>query len=228
MPGILFWDVDTQYDFIMPDGKLCIPGAVELLPNLARLTQLAHRHPKQIRILASMCDHEESDPEISSRPDFQETFPSHCLRGSVGSTKVASTELSKVWRVSNRKMAAKCIEQKLERYDGDILIVKQMFDVFSNPNTEAILRHLDPEQIYVYGVALDVCVARVMEGLLHLARTNLFLVRDATEAIDRARGESLVKQWSLSGVNLIRTYEVCQKFDFGVRRLITAFDDLAD
>jgi nicotinamidase/pyrazinamidase len=212
MPGILFWDVDTQYDFIMPDGKLCIPGAVQLLPNLARITQLARRHAPRIRILASICDHEESDPELSSRPDFLQTFPPHCLMGSVGQMKVASTELSKVWRVANRKMAAKCLEQKLERYDRDILILKQMFDVFSNPNTEPILRHLDPEQVFVYGVALDICVACVIEGLLRMARPNLFLVRDATEAIDRARGESLAKQWSLGGVHLISTAEVCRKF----------------
>jgi len=213
MPEILFWDVDTQYDFIMPDGKLCIPGATQLLPNLARLTHLAHRRSQRIRILASVCDHEESDAELSSTPDFRETFPPHCLHGSVGQTKVASTELNKVWKVSNRKMAAKCLSQKLERYDGDILILKQMFDVFSNPNTEDILIHLDPRQIYVYGVALDVCVARVIEGLLRLARPNLFLVRDATESIDRARGESLVKQWSLAGIRLISTDEVCREFD---------------
>jgi nicotinamidase/pyrazinamidase len=217
MPGILFWDVDTQYDFIMPDGKLCIPGAVQLLPNLARLSQLARQHANRIRILASMCDHEESDPELSSRPDFRQSFPPHCLRGSVGQMKVASTELSMVWRVTNRKMAAKCLEQKLERYDGDIMMLKQMFDVFSNPNTEPMVEHLDPEEIYVYGVALDVCVTCVVEGLLRMARSNLYLVRDATEAIDRARGENLVKQWSLGGVHLISTDEVCRKFDFGVR-----------
>jgi nicotinamidase/pyrazinamidase len=213
MPGTLFWDVDTQYDFIMPDGKLCIPGALRLLPNLARLTRLAHQHSRRIRILASMCDHDESDLEISQTPDFQETFPPHCLRGSAGHAKVASTELDKVWNVSNRKMAMKCIEQKLKKYGGDILILKRMFDVFSNPNAEIILKHLQPEEVFVYGVALDVCVARAIEGLLRLAQTNLFLVRDATEAIDRARGERLLTQWSLGGVGLIETNDVCQRFE---------------
>jgi nicotinamidase/pyrazinamidase len=213
MPSILFWDVDTQYDFIMPDGKLCIPGAVQLLPNLARLTQLAHKHAKRIRILASMCDHEESDPELSSRPDFRVTFPPHCLRGSVGQMKVASSELSNIWRVSHRKIAAQRLKQKLKLHRGDLLILKKIFDVFSNPNTQAVVHHLDPKEIYVYGVALDVCDACVIEGLLRLGRPNLFLVRDATEAIDRGRGESLVKQWSLAGVRLISTDEVCRKFE---------------
>ena len=142
MPSILFWDVDTQYDFIMPDGKLCIPDAVQLLPNLARLTQLAHRNAKRIRILASMCDHKESDPELSANPDFRETFPPHCLRGSIGQMKVASSELSEVWGVSDRKITPKYLQQKLKLYQGDILILKKMFDVFSNPNTEAIVQYL--------------------------------------------------------------------------------------
>src|SRR5262249_676919 len=153
------------------------------------------------------------DVEISKTPDFQETFPPHCLRGSAGHAKVASTELGNVWTVSKRKMATKCIQQKLKRYRGDILILKRMFDVFSNPNTEMILKYLQPEEVFVYGVALDVCVACVIEGLLRLAQANLFLVRDAAEAIDRARGERLLNQWSLSGVSLIGTNDVCQRFE---------------
>ncbi len=219
MPGILFWDVDTQYDFIMPDGKFCIPGAVQLLPNLGRLTQLARGNAKRIRILASVCDHEESDTELSSTPDFHNTFPPHCLRGSVGQMKVASSELSDVWSVPHRKITAGRVKHKLETYHGAILIPKKMLDVFSNPNTETIVNCLEPEEIYVYGVALDICVACVMEGLLRLAYPRLFLVRDATEAIDRARGANLVKQWSQAGVHLVSTDEVCQKFEetFGVR-----------
>ena len=28
---ILFWDVDTQYDFMRPEGKLYVPGAEEII-----------------------------------------------------------------------------------------------------------------------------------------------------------------------------------------------------
>ena len=34
----IFWDVDTQVDFMLPGGKLYVPGAEKLIPNLKRLT----------------------------------------------------------------------------------------------------------------------------------------------------------------------------------------------
>ncbi|PYV45139.1 MAG: hypothetical protein DMG06_03570 [Acidobacteria bacterium] len=213
MSKVLFWDVDTQYDFIMPDGKLCIAGALALLPNLARLTQTARKHATQIQLIASMCDHEESDQEISDRPDFRDTFPPHCLRGSIGQMKVMSTEPKNPWKVSQGKLDPGTLQHHLKKQRGEIVVLKKKFDVFSNPNTEPIVQWLDPEEIYIYGVALDVCDACAIAGLLRMARPNLFLVRDATESIDRARGESLVKAWRQSGVHLINTDEVCHKFE---------------
>jgi len=42
--GVLFWDVDTQVDFMRADGKLYVPEAESLVPNLKRLTDHAHAH----------------------------------------------------------------------------------------------------------------------------------------------------------------------------------------
>ncbi len=41
LPANHFWDVDTQADFLLPGGKLYVPGAETLLPNLERLTNEA-------------------------------------------------------------------------------------------------------------------------------------------------------------------------------------------
>jgi hypothetical protein len=38
----VFWDVDTQVDFMSPEGKLYVPGAETIAPNLGRLTDYAH------------------------------------------------------------------------------------------------------------------------------------------------------------------------------------------
>ena len=50
---LVFVDVDTQRDFLEPDGALAIPGAEAILPNLARLTAFARR--QGIPVLATAC-----------------------------------------------------------------------------------------------------------------------------------------------------------------------------
>ncbi|HYU37607.1 MAG TPA: hypothetical protein VEL29_06685, partial [Gemmatimonadales bacterium] len=72
MARVIFWDVDTQYDFMHADGKLYVPQAERIIANLQRLTDYAHAHG--IRIVASADDHVMSHPEISDKPDWQGTF----------------------------------------------------------------------------------------------------------------------------------------------------------
>ncbi len=59
----VFWDVDTQGDFMHPDGALYVPGAEEIIPNLGRLTR--HAHARGIRIVASADDHVRDHSELS-------------------------------------------------------------------------------------------------------------------------------------------------------------------
>ena len=62
MTRLLFWDVDTQYDFLQPDGKLYVPRAEAIIPRLKALTVFAHA--KGIRIIASAEDHVPGHPEL--------------------------------------------------------------------------------------------------------------------------------------------------------------------
>ena len=38
---IVFWEVDTQQDFMLPGGKLYVPGAEKIIPNITRLVNVA-------------------------------------------------------------------------------------------------------------------------------------------------------------------------------------------
>src|SRR3989442_1118100 len=89
MARVIFWDVDTQYDFMHADGKLYVPEAERIIANLQRLTDYAHGHG--IRIVASADDHVMGHPEISDQPDWQRTFPAHCMRGTPGQKKIPET-----------------------------------------------------------------------------------------------------------------------------------------
>src|SRR4051794_2831774 len=90
MGGRILWDVDTQVDFMAPDGKLAVPGADEVVPALKLLVDAA-RAGGVIHV-APADDHELTDPEISDEPDSRSTYPPHCLRGTRGAEKIAETK----------------------------------------------------------------------------------------------------------------------------------------
>lgn len=204
MARLLFWDVDTQHDFIHPDGKLYVPMANQIVPNLKRLTDHAHAHG--IRIVASADDHVPEHEEISSDPDFERTYPPHCMRGTPGQRKIPETALRSPLLVEPSALDPVELARRVREHGGDILFHKHFFDVFTNPNVDTVLEVLDPEEILLYGVALDVCNRYAIDGLLmRRPRTRLRLVTDATRPIDVRKGWSLLEHWRERGVELIRT-----------------------
>jgi nicotinamidase/pyrazinamidase len=205
----VFWDVDTQLDFMLPSGTLHVPGAEDLLANLGRLTAAARA--LRIPIVHSADDHDVADPEIAEEgADFVDTFPPHCLRGTAGAERVPETKprpgtVEIAWDGSGLDLEA-------VRAAPEILILKKRFDVFSNPATEAVIGALAPERIVVYGVALDVCDRYAVEGMLRLAGGEppfeIVVVEDAVAAIDPDRGVELLEDWRRQGVHVMSTSEV--------------------
>src|SRR5437764_7007916 len=90
MTRVVLWDVDTQVDFMLPTGKLYVPGAEETAPAMRRLVEAARA--AGIPHVASADDHELTDAEISDEPDFSITYPPHCLRATRGARKIPETE----------------------------------------------------------------------------------------------------------------------------------------
>src|SRR5262245_35404204 len=159
---VVFWDVDTQVDFMRPEGSLYVPGAIEIVPALEALTR--HARTSGITRVASVCDHVPEDDEISDTPDYMTTFPPHCLRGTPGQAKIPATALADPVVVANRPEDPSVLASRLARHAGEVLVEKNHFDVFTNPNASALLDVLAPETIVVYGVAQDVCDAHAIAG----------------------------------------------------------------
>ena len=96
--------------------------------------------------MASVDDHTLQDPEISDTPDFRETFPPHCLRGTEGQKKIAATAMRSPVVVANRPEDESGLRARLRGHRGEILIEKSRFDVFTNPNTVTVVDALAPER----------------------------------------------------------------------------------
>ncbi len=204
MPGVIFWDVDTQYDFIMPDGKLYVTASEKRLPNLKKLTD--HARQRGIPIFGSVDNHQITDPEISDKPDFLETFPPHCIAGTSGQKKVPETQpQNPLWIDPD---AQGDLIREVQKHRGEIIFRKQRFDVFTNPNVEPVLNAIKPDRIVLYGVALDVCNAYAIHGFLKRDTAPIYLVLDATQAIDPERGDRMVAEWQQQGVEIVSTDEI--------------------
>jgi nicotinamidase/pyrazinamidase len=195
----VLWDVDTQVDFVHPEGKLAVPGALDAVPAMARLVEAARA--AGIPHVASADDHELTDAEISEEPDYSSTYPPHCLRATPGAARIPETAQADAVPLGLTVVPAKWLRGR------EFLLLKKSFDVFTNPNTDRLLELLDPGEILLFGVATDVCDDAAIRGLLARGRTVTF-VEDASRGLDEARTAACVAAWRSGGVRFVTSGEI--------------------
>ncbi len=186
----LFWDVDTQVDFMLPGGKLYAPGAEQIIPNLARLTDYARRH--HILVVSSMDAHSANDAE------FQQ-WPPHCIVGTAGQQKIPATRMQAVVLPSSLQP----LPQDLAEIE-QIILQKQTVDVFTNANIEPLLKRLGPRRITLYGVVTEVCVDLAACDLLKRGY-QVRVVTDAIRPLEQAKGKETLAGLQQRGAELIST-----------------------
>ncbi len=196
MTKVILWDVDTQVDFMLPNGKLYVPEAEETIPAMKRLVEAA-REAGVVHI-ASADDHELTDPEISDEPDFRNTYPPHCLRGTRGAQKIPETAQEDPLPLALLPFPPGLIPELIGGR-REILLLKKNFNVFTNPNTDPLLDALDPAEIVVFGVATDVCDDAAIQGFLQRGRRVRF-VEDAARGLDEERVKQCTMAWREAGV----------------------------
>src|SRR5438874_791195 len=200
---MILWDVDTQNDFMLPDGKLYVPGAEQTLTAMKGLVEAARG--AGIVHVASADDHELTDDEISDAPDLRHTYPPHCPRGTRGARKIPETEQQDPVPITLAQLPEKYLQGR------EFLLLKKSFDVFTNPNTDRLLTWLDPDDIVLFGVATDVCDDAAIRAFLERARRVRF-VEDAARGLDESRVASCTAAWRDAGVEFTTVDEVISAF----------------
>ncbi len=76
--NMVFFDVDTQIDFLYPAGALYVPGAETIVDRVAELNRWADSHG--ICVISTMDAHTEDDPEFR-------TWPPRNVAGTAGQQK---------------------------------------------------------------------------------------------------------------------------------------------
>ncbi len=178
---VLFWDVDTQYDFMMPDGRLYVPGARAILGRVGDVRRLALEGGYSI--LGDVDWHSPQDQEISQTPDFERTFPPHCMAGSHGAERVGWLGAGPIQYVGPEAATDRELQRLVEKEPFHVMIRKHTLDVFENPNTERLIELIRPSAVAVFGVALEFCVSYVLRGLARYGGIRLYVLRDAVKGL---------------------------------------------
>ncbi|MBZ5663660.1 MAG: cysteine hydrolase family protein [Acidobacteriia bacterium] len=197
----IFWEVDVQVDFILPGGKLYVPGAEKLLPNIRKLTDAA-RHG-DVFLVSHGDFHPPNDPEFKQ-------FPPHCLKGTAGADLVPEALAEKFVRVENTASAQ--LPQDLFRYQ-QIILEKQTLDIFETRHANALVdRLVSSAEFVVFGVVTEYCVSCAVKGLLQRKR-RVAVVRDAIETLVPEVGEKTLTELQRLGAMLVNTDEILHKVE---------------
>lgn len=166
----VFFDVDTQLDFICPAGALCVPGAENIVDNLARLTRFALAN--HIQVISTVDTHTEDDPEFK-------IWKPHCVAGTTGQQKLAATLLTG------------CDPPQ-------IIFEKHEIDFFTNPRLRPLLDQMKADRYVVYGVVTEYCVQAAAFGLLKMG-VRVELVTNAIKSLDAAREHEVLERFRAEG-----------------------------
>lgn len=188
---IVFWEVDAQADFILPGGKLYVPGAEKIIPNIQRLVEAARE--TRTLLVSSGDAHPPGDPEFGK-------FPPHCLRGTPGAQIIPEGMTKRFYVIPNQ--ASFALPPRILDYE-QIVLQKQTLDVFDNPHTAKIVKLLgDGVEYFVFGVVTEYCVRCAAKGLLEGGR-KVSIVEDAIETLKPEDGQKTLHELTALGARLL-------------------------
>ena len=188
----VFFDIDSQLDFLYPAGALYVPSAERIVPAIALLNRYAAQHG--ITVVSTTDAHAENDPEFA-------TWPPHCIAGTTGQHKAEATLLERRLVIPNR-------ECELALEDApQIVVEKQTVDVFAAPNLQVVVERLKADRYVVYGVVTEICVLFAVRGLLKTGRP-VTVVTDAVATLKAEDGVRALESIRAAGGTLARVSEL--------------------
>lgn len=197
----VLWEVDAQVDFMLPGGRLYVPGAEKIIPNLNRLVGEARQG--RAFLISSADAHQPDDPE------FQQWQP-HCVKGTPGAELIPEARAARLLVIPNQRDFV--FPAQLSAYQ-QILLEKNTLDVFDNPNTDKLLAYLSASQesnadrnlhALIFGVVTEYCVLRAADGLLRRGE-RVSIVEDAIQSLDAKKGREILGGLQSRGAQLVTT-----------------------
>lgn len=192
----VFIDVDTQRDFIYPQGAAYFRQAGQIAPRLARLFRQA-RCEGYIVLSTTMCLRcKGSDPNDS------------CIEGTNGQKKPAYTLLTrraKFGTNGNTDLPTRTLRQAQQ-----LIFEKRGVNPFDHPKFDRLISQMQAREYVVFGVATEQAVKSTVLGLLARGK-QVKLVVDATASCNNRQAQMALRQMMAKGVRMVTTHDLAPR-----------------
>ncbi len=172
--------VDMQNDFVLPDGKLPVPGAEETIPAVRELLDFAHE--RGLHVIYTQDSHEAEDPEF-------EIWGEHALVGSRG------------WEIID--------ELEPQPAAGDKVFRKDRYDGFFRTKLETTLEQLGIDTLIICGTVANICVLSTAASAA-IRWYRVILPVDAVSAITEFDMQLTIRQVAFLFQGTITTADALQ------------------
>lgn len=182
-------DVDTQQDFFLAEGRMCVRNHRRVLANIRRVMAWARR--EHTRVISTALIHHPNDHHEP-----------YCLIGTEGVRKLRYT-LRHRHLVFDADDNTDLPRDNVNGYE-QIVLYKRTTDPFEEPRAERILTEAKANELVVIGGPTETAVLKTVLGLL-VRQKNVIVVYDAIGSLDKGAAEVALRKMQAKGARLMDT-----------------------
>lgn len=221
MSKIVRVDVDTQVGFCLPEGKLYVKGAENVIPLVAKLNRQAVE--RGYFLMGSVDAHDFASPEFDYNGG---PFPAHCVKGTYDQIKVEETlperfviiprnyftdrEVEHIRGYVDQMIESGKIQDRITAFAP--YYEKDKYSLFDNEAASSDIAALVGDgywEFQVYGVALDYCVKAAALGIKKRHPTvAVKVIANATASVVPANDPEVFKELRDAGILVVTSQEV--------------------
>lgn len=182
-------DVDTQQDFFLAEGKMCVRNHRRVLANIRRVMAWARR--EHTRVISTALIHH---PQDHHDP--------YCLIGTEGVRKLRYTLRHRHFIFDaddNTDLPRESVHNTEQ-----IVLYKRTVDPFDEPRAERILTETKANELVVIGGPAETSVLATVLGLL-VRQKNVIVIYDAIGSLDKGAAEVALRKMQAKGAKLVDT-----------------------
>jgi nicotinamidase-related amidase len=184
-------DINTQKDFLLASGKVCVRNHRRVLANVRRVMAWAKHN--DVRVI-STCEVYPGGNGTSEA--------GYCVDGTEGQKKIRYTLLSN--RASFPADGSTDLPTDILRQNRQIVLHKRCVDPFEEPRIERLLSEVRADNFVLIGASVEGSVKSTALGLLQRGK-KVTVVVDAVGLINKREAKLALRKMKAKGARLIDT-----------------------